>query len=87
MWFRRAVVLVGNPLEQALELAFGKPAAASHNSHPLLRVCESVEGISFKQQQISSFPFFDRAERLVPGELIVRSTTAVVPTLRAAPIG
>jgi len=36
--------------------------------------------------QIQGQPF-DRAERVLPGELIVRGTTARAPSRRTAPIG
>jgi DNA-binding LacI/PurR family transcriptional regulator len=51
---------------------------------PVTRIVEHAVSVLFAQ--IEGQPY-DRAERLLPGELIVRGTTAVAPALRAAPIG
>jgi len=51
---------------------------------PVTRIVEHAVSMLFAQ--IDGQPF-DRDERLVPGELIVRGTTAVAPALRATPIG
>lgn len=51
---------------------------------PVTRIVEHAVDMLFAQ--IDGLPF-DRAERLVPAELIVRGSTGVVPALRASPIG
>ncbi|HSM64839.1 MAG TPA: LacI family DNA-binding transcriptional regulator [Ilumatobacteraceae bacterium] len=51
---------------------------------PVTRIVEHAVSVLFAQ--IEGQPY-DRAERLLAGELIVRGTTAVSPALRAAPIG
>jgi DNA-binding LacI/PurR family transcriptional regulator len=51
---------------------------------PVTRIVEHAVSMLFAQ--IDDQPF-DRVERLVPGELIVRGTTGVAPALRSASIG
>jgi DNA-binding LacI/PurR family transcriptional regulator len=51
---------------------------------PVTRIVEHAVSMLFAQ--IDDHPF-ERGERLVPAELIVRGTTAVAPALRAASIG
>lgn len=51
---------------------------------PVTRIVEHTVNVLLAQ--IEGQPY-DRGERLLPGELVVRGTTAVAPALRGAPIG